>query len=354
MKWKTVKLFLAVMLFVVMVRVLLIDSFAVTSESMEGKLLVGDLVFVTKYQYGPRLPNTLKLPFLNGEMPLMKMFNLKPYIKPFDIRSARLPGVSDVKRNDIIAFNLPVEDLPSADLKANYIKRVVGLPGEFVKIDSGSFFINNRKEQELPNTQNTYEMEFDSALPDEGLEQFGFTDPRFQVNKRKIFNYKGNGYYISADKKELERLQISFKGKLIRKMSSPQNFADMDIFPYDAQRKGNKDFITEYKLPKAGALVNISNQNSKLYYELMTRYEGERNAVLRDRLILIHNKPVSAYRFKQNYYFILGDNRDNSLDSRYWGCLPEDHIIGKVSMIWFSKSKDSHSTIRWDRLFNTL
>jgi signal peptidase I len=340
------------LLIILFIRGLFFDSFRITSESMEGELLVGDYVFVSKLHYGPRLPTILKIPFVEEDMIIFRFFGTKTYSTFFSLPYLRIPGFTAVKRRDIIAFSLPIEDKPSFDLKKTYIKRCVALPGDKMQITNGKLFINGTFEEPLASCQNSYRITSSQALNEENAQSLGIADYEYQVKLDKQKNNEGNIIYtVYGNVDVINKAKSHSYIKHIEPLIAPAYFKDLDIYPQSAQKTWNKDNIGPMVIPHKGQVVTINNENSSFYFPLLKRYEGLQEVNFSAGEIFIKGKAITTYTFRNNYYFALGDNRDASIDSRYWGLIPESHILGKASAVWLSKD---NSQIRWNRLFKVI
>lgn len=283
------------------IRVFIFQVSQIPSDSMEYTLIEGDRVIVNKSAYGVRLPIT----------PLSASFLSKSFfIDWLKLPYFRLPGYSSVKRNDIVVFNFPLEsDLP-IDERKEYIKRCVGIPSDTLTIKNGVLYINNDLFQERQLISETY-----------------------ILNSKECFLPK----YV-AD---------SF---LIQKASIRRNTIDStryspDVFPNTSSIKWNADNFGPLYIPQKGNTLSLNTKNIHLYERIIQQYEHNALRITTDA-IYINNKKVFAYTFKMNYYFVIGDNRYNSNDSRFWGFVPEDHLIGKASFLIYSSKKISYKRSR--------
>jgi len=359
------------------IRVFFIEAYTIPSGSMERSLLIGDFLFVSKVNYGARIPMTpVAFPFAHHTMPLT---GTKAYWDGVQWKYHRLPGLSEIKRNDIVVFNLPVGDtvalenqevsyytlLRQADWKTvnsqytitsrpvdkreNIIKRCIGIPGDVVRMTSGIVYINGKAEP-LKNTgQMPYKIETKTTdVNFEVFKELGFRIEEMQQLSDKT--YVANGTEEMAQ--ELRKLDFIKSAQLFVK---PASVNDGDLFPLDVNRKWNVDNFGPMKIPAKGWTVKIDRSTMPLYYRAIRTYEGnkveEKNGVW-----FINDKPATTYTFKMNYYWMMGDNRHNSIDSRYWGFLPEDHVVGKALFIWMSwdSTASFFHKIRWGRLLRGI
>ncbi|HYW96586.1 MAG TPA: signal peptidase I [Bacteroidales bacterium] len=360
------------------VRILFIEAYKIPTPSMEKTLLVGDYLFVSKIAYGPKLPNTpLSIPFMpnmfpNGERTFSTKIQL-PYI--------RLKGFGHVKRNDVIVFNFPEGDttiveytgqsyyrllrqygrdylfkryhaiVNPVDKRENYIKRCVGLPGDTVLITRGVVFINNEKLKELPTQQFKYYVRTrNSRLSDSVLLKAGV------VPGEVTYNPTSSLHIIALTHDGAEYLRKLPQVKSIQRYVEPQvSFRNTEIFPHTPYNRWTADEFGPLVIPAKGLTMEINEKNLPFYKRVISVYEGNSLDVI-DGEIYINSVVSRSYTFKMNYYFVLGDNRHNSADSRFWGFVPENHLVGKAVSIWFSK--DPNETIfqglRLNRMFKSI
>jgi signal peptidase I len=323
------------------------ETYFIPSESMEDELLPGDFIWVSKCTYGPRIPETLlNIPFTKSNFPFSA--TIHSYLKWIELPYLRLPGYRKIKRNDIVAFNFPAEDGIPTDKKDNFIKRCIGLPGDTIEIDDKNVLINGTAAAAIPKAKYSYEV-------------FATVDSLCSY-LYKTLNITEGGL-ISADNKyiflmtEAESDSVSkMSGVLLVKRLSVQ-YAGTDMFPGGIFSYWNKDNYGPIVVPKKGQTIHLNVDSMALYSRIITTYEKHSMGIQHDS-IFIDGHYATTYTFKMNYYFMLGDNRDNSDDSRYWGFVPEDHIIGKASFIFLSlKQNLAHSMwrgINWSRSFSFI
>ena len=328
------------------IRTFFIEAFTIPTPSMEKTLMVGDFLFVSKVHYGARTPMTpLSIPFMHQEIPL---FGWKSYSEAWKLPYYRLPGFSSLKRNDIVVFNYPREDDRPIDKQTHYIKRCVGIPGDTLQIIDRTVMINGERAMLPKKSQWIYDIQTSgSGLSDRILRKNDVTDG-------------GPGYMPGEYRYCLTREAAEEVGKIptVSKMqvfTVPKGLFEEFIYPSDARIRWNMDNYGPIYIPKKGTSIALGPENLSIYRRVITAYEGhsleESNGV-----ILIDGKPADKYTFSQDYFFMMGDNRHNSADSRFWGFVPEDHIVGKAVFIWMSwDSKGSFlNKIRWSRLFNII
>ena len=352
-------------IFVTFVNIFFFQAFKIPSSSMERTLYTGDHLFVSKLAYGPRVPQTpLTIPFTHNQI-----FGKESYSTLIQNDYRRLKGFRDVRRGDCVVFGFPngdtvlrkapVEDYHAlvrilgrdkvaslgeyvvrpVDKKDHYVKRCVALPGDTLEIKDGMVWINGRKEEVEPGIQLSYKVVTNGQrINSKTMEQLG-------LNPSEIyFDSSLPGYpamILTAEMlekvKELPNV-VNVSDNLERDAAS----VSREIFPFTEDSGWTRDFFGPLWIPAKGATVKITVDNLPLYERIITAYEhSDLQQALKD----------GEYTFKQDYYFMMGDNRHNSLDSRYWGFVPEDHIVGRPALIWLStdKGKSFPNNIRWRR-----
>lgn len=304
---------------------------------MEQSLLTGDFMLINKLSYGPRLPKTLlSVPFINQRF----------YTSLISLPYLRLFGTPDVERNDIVVFNYPQEEEYPVDHRTYFVKRCVAIAGDSLRIENGEVYVNGKLSDNEELLQYNYHVKSDKQLLDSaftatyGLNEGGKisdnNDYSFTLTKALYDTLKSKTYIIS-----------------IEKNTEKKEMWDEFVFPFNNHYKWNVDNYGSIKIPAKGDTIHLDSLNLCLYERIISVYEG--NALeLKNDSIFINHLPVSTYVIKQNYYFMMGDNRHNSQDSRHWGFVPEDHIIGKATRIVYSTDKLFHTGIRWSRIFNSI
>lgn len=357
-----------------LIRIFLFEAYTIPTGSMEGSLLVNDYLFVSKLSYGARIPMTpLAIPLVHNQIPI---FGGKSYSEAIKWKYRRLPGFGHIERNDIVVFNFPAGDTFLAerpnesyyeivrqlgrdqvfaqytvkthpvDKTDNYIKRCVGVPGDDIRIDNARLFVNGKPAQAFPHSKLLYAVTTTGTslspdiLDDDRVEQLPTN---------------GNFYllYLENDMVDIVRKEPNIKSMEIFH-NVPNGVADPSIFPNDTLHyKWNVDNFGTLHIPKAGETVNLGPENIAQYRRIIDEYEGN-DFEEKNGQYIINGQPSRSYTFKMNYYWMMGDNRHNSLDSRFWGFVPESHVVGKAWFVWLSYGKKG---IRWSRLLrhvNTL
>ncbi len=329
------------------IRTFFIEAYTIPTPSMEKSLLVGDFLFVSKISYGARIPMTpLSFPFAHHTMPVV---GGKSYLEWIKIGYHRLPGFNKIKNNDVVVFNWPAENEGRpVDKKENYIKRCIGIPGDTLKIIDRVVYINSNVADVPEKSQFHYHVKTDGS---------GFSEAaakRLDLNDIQLASPEGD-FIINMTKKSAEEIKSFGNVKLVEPLIDPKGNYEDYIFPFDKKFRWNYDNFGSLWIPKAGTTIKIDSSNISLYRKAIGDYEGNKLDE-KDGKIFINGKESSEYTFKMDYYFMMGDNRHNSADGRFWGFVPEDHIVGKAVFIWMSWDTDGTflSHIRWSRLFHTI
>lgn len=356
------------------IRMFLIEAYVIPTPSMEGTLKVGDFLFVSKAHYGIRTPMTvIQFPLMHNRLP----FNLgESYTEKPALSYYRLPAIEAIDHNEPVVFNWPAGDsvilepersldiaqarkkyrgkIPPGlevitrpvDKKDHYIKRCVGLPGDSLSIRDGQLYINGVAAQNPAHRQFLYRVT-PPNISLKKLEEWGVS-----VSSEQDRALASQGAFFLDD----EQVQkIKTLGGNIQVTRVPQDREPGYVFPNDPKRYGGwtvDDYGPIY-IPKKGVTTPLNLDNLPFYTRVITAYEGNKLEV-RDSTIFINDQPVSSYTFKQDYFWMMGDNRHNSEDSRIWGYVPEDHIVGKPLFIWFStKNGNIREGINWNRIFKS-
>jgi signal peptidase I len=323
------------------------ETYFIPSTSMEDELLAGDFIWVNKFCYGPRVPETLlSIPFSKNRFPFSE--NIPSFLNWIELPYWRLPGIKKIKRNDILVFNFPAEDGVPVDEKTNFVKRCIGLPGDTVEIRDKIVFINKQIVAPPQKVKYSYEV-------------FATIDSLGSYLNRILDITEGG--LISKDDKYIF-LMTESQADSVKKMSNilyvnrlSVQYATSDMFPGGEFSFWNKDNYGPLVIPKRGITIHLTADSIIFYERIITAYEKHNLKMVNDSAF-IDGHYVTTYTFKMNYYFVLGDNRDNSDDSRFWGFVPEDHIIGKASFIFLSlkqgTGKSLWNGINWSRSFTSV
>jgi signal peptidase I len=373
------------------IRTFLIEAYTIPTSSMEGSLLVGDFLFVSKYAYGPKAPNTpLTFPFTHHTMPVLKG---KSYSEAIQLPYHRYRGLGDPKRGDAMVFNYPSGDTVilgedamnyyiallgaesemqtqygsayrkgmgrealyrrygdriiarPVDKRENYIKRCVAIAGDTLEIRQREIYINGAPSPAPKGVQYQYIVNTDgNAYIHDLWKKYRIYD---------VMQFPPHGYIIHTTP---ENAALIGSGNIpgIRSVEFFPQHSDKSIFPQDTSLfQWGLDNFGPIVIPKAGMTVTLTPANIALYRRAIEVYEGNRFEVA-DGKVMINGVHATTYTFKMDYYWLMGDNRHNSLDSRYWGFVPEDHVVGKAVFVWFSMDKHRgwfDGKVRWNKVF---
>ncbi len=357
------------------IRVFFIEAYTIPSGSMERSLLIGDFLFVSKVNYGARIPMTpVAFPFAHHTMPIT---GTKAYWDGVQWKYRRLPGLQDIKRNDVVVFNFPEGDTVAleqqdynyyqmllggrtreqinseftivsrpVDKRENFIKRCIAIAGDTISMVDGLAIVNSKKTPLVGTGGFPYLVEFKSD--DVNLKLF--TDQGFQVEQ-----VSQTGYKFEGTPEMIAELKKSEYVKSVKEMLATKDSFDLAIFPHDTNRKWNLDNFGPIIVPKKGWTVKLDTNTMPMYERSIRIYEGNKLEKVGNEW-LINGKKATEYTFKMNYYWMMGDNRHQSADSRYWGFVPEDHIVGKALFIWmsFDGNGSFFNKIRWNRIFKGI
>jgi signal peptidase I len=334
-----------------------VEAFVVPTSSMENTVLVGDYLFVSKFHYGTRTVRTpLQIPLSHQKIWGTEIPSFLPWI---ELPYYRLPGISEVKRGDVVVFNVPPVSMNKGieypiDLKTYYVKRCVALAGDKLEIRDGQI-VNNNQPQILPlNAKFSYLIEAKDEINKRNLVELGLDSEDYYYLGRSI---EGKAIYrmllTAASADEVKALPyISSIQKDYTRSEGP----DAGIFPTVRSTSWSGDNYGPIVIPKKEMEITINASTLALYSDILKLYEGNKDVSIEGGAMKIDGKDINKYRFKQNYYFMMGDNRHNSLDSRYWGFVPEDHITGKALFIWMSLDQEADllHKVRWNRIFSLI
>lgn len=385
------------------------QNYVIPSSSLEKSLLTGDYLFVSKLSYGPRIPQTpLTMPLTQHTLPIIKT---KSYIEfpHWDYR--RVKGLGNVKLNDIVVFNYPsgdtivteeryqaadyytmvysfgqqisqeqsrqqvnpanlnrqeqldyfktiynigrnyivnnpneygsIDSRPT-DRRENYVKRCVGLPGQTLQIKNRTVYLDGKANKEPDNVQYTYYVKLKQNLPDDVLKDLG-------ISMEDMTSLNQNGFMPLT---KAAAKTLSGRKDLVESIRLNTDATTGDLYPLNAVTGWTRDNYGPVWIPKKGKTLKLTMDNIAVYERPIRVYEGN-DLEVKHGQIYINGKLANRYTFKMDYYWMMGDNRHNSADSRYWGFVPEDHIVGKPVFIWWSSDPDRRgfNGVRWSRLF---
>ncbi len=326
------------------IRWLFLEAFTIPTPSMEKSLLVGDFLFVSKMHYGARTPKTpLQLPLTHQTI---WGTTIPSYVDWIQLPQYRLPGFSRIKKNDVVVFNYPPEFEHPVDLKTNYIKRCIGTPGDTIEVIDTQVFINGQKLDNPPKMQFRYYVITDEFINERVFRKYDISE----------YTRVQGGYMVMTTPETSEALkELSFI-RDIAIMSMPEEQPNPRIYPDASVFEWNEDFYGPLAVPVKGQYIAVTREALIKYGEVIRYYEGHDSVEIEDEKLIIDGKELNSYTFKQNYYFMMGDNRHNSEDSRFWGFVPEDHVVGKALFIWLSidNTESFFSKVRWRRMFSLI
>ncbi len=339
-----------------LIRWLIMEAYTIPTPSMENSLLVGDFLFVSKFHYGTRTPRTpLQIPLTHQKIWFTEIPSYLPWIQ---LPTFRLPGFSEVKREDVVVFNVPPKELNEGkdypiDLKTNYIKRCVAVAGDVLEVKDRQVIVNGQPLNNPPEMQYSYYVNAKDEINERNLEKLGIDPDDYSFLGRPEANRVVYQMYLTQSKvEELKKLPyiigVDFEGM--------HSAVDPRIFPSSSFAPWNADNYGPLTIPKEGMTIAINDSTLAAYGSTIRDYDHNTDVKIDNNKLFIDGKEVTEYTFKQNYYFMMGDNRHNSLDSRFWGFVPEDHIVGKAFFIWLSLDKHAGllNTIRWNRFFKLI
>lgn len=330
-----------------LVRWFFFEPFTIPTPSMEKSLLVGDFLFVSKLHYGARTPKTvLQVPLTHQKIWFTE---IPSYLTWIQLPQFRLPGFSEVKKGDCVVFNWPADTTYPTDLKTNYIKRCVGGPGDIIEIKNTQVYINGAAQQNPEMLQFKYFVETGQEILPRFFKEADITEYAFDVSR--------GGYEMLTTPARAQKFLSDGVAKKVVLESMPAGFGNPMIYAYNPAQPWNEDNFGPLLIPKEGMSLPMNEDNIRKYKTVIERYEENENVRVENGKLSIDGKVVENYTFKQNYYWMMGDNRHNSLDSRFWGFVPADHVVGKAWMIWLSVDQDNSAFvdgIRWRRLFNII
>lgn len=322
-----------------------IQLYPVSGSFMSATLLPGDFVFVSKLAYGPRIPVTpLSIPLIGDNFPFS---DRKTYLDWIKLPGFRFPGFSSPKNNDLLFINYPGEIDKPIDRRTRYAKRCAGLPGDTILIKNKKVFINNIELFDMPTMQFAYRViAKPRSINRDVLNTLNITEGNL-ISDAGIYRL----YMTSSQADSLGKLPFVIQ---VRMETMERGFGEPLIFPQSPYFAWNQDFFGPIIIPAKNKNIKLDTRNLPIYRDII---ELEKNKIdVEGNKILINGSEATEYQFKSNYYFVLDDNRDNSKDSRFWGFLPENHIIGKVNRIAFSfnKKNEGLSVLRWKRTMKAV
>ena len=389
-----------------------LQPFVIPTGSLEKTLRVGDFLLVSKFHYGARVPSTVvTLPMVHDTIPIIKT---RSYLKSPQLPYIRIPGFQEIKNNDIVVFNWPADTvrrffvkekgvIKPRDKKSNYVKRALGIPGDTIEIKDGIVFINGKKNV-LPDRAKpifTYNIKSNEGVSSNKLKELGIEGfiRKFiiknlsQISYEEISNYilsisntNDNEYLVYTDDSGIplsiirennliiselidssREISLTYEDAFkiensnlfdtIYRVTQSKDLSNLNFFPNNKNFDWNNDYMGPIYIPKKGDKIDLSIDNLPLYKKIIKDYEFN-DIVISNGRIILNNKEQNSYTFKQDYYWMMGDNRYNSEDSRVWGFVPFDHVLGKPVFIWMSIdglfNGIQNWKFRWDRIFTTI
>lgn len=334
----------------------LVEAFMIPTPSMENSLLVGDFLFVSKFHYGSRTPRTpLQIPLTHQKI---WGTEIPSYLTWIQLPSYRLPGLREVKRGEPVVFNVPKDLLDPTerpvDLKTYLVKRCVAIHGDRLLIKNKQLFINGEKVANVPGMKFSYLVIAKDEINKRHLNRLGLDSHDFTYVGRTADSKAAYDMVLTA--KQVEEIKLEPFILSVTDNGATYERSSSGIFPSSEAGKWTCDNYGTLTVPERGMKMIVNDSTLGVYGEIISLYEGHDNVKIGGGKLLINGKEISEYTFNQNYYFMMGDNRHHSLDSRYWGLVPEDHILGKPLFIWFSLDGEADflHKIRWNRLFNVI
>ena len=367
-----------------LIHIFVFQMFTIPSPSMEKSLLVGDYLYVSKLTYGPKLPNTpLSMPLVHNTMPFSKT-GAKSYSEAIRRPYKRLTGLRPIERDDVVVFNFPagdtvlLEDLNvtyydvlrgyqrqlgvaegraalekrytivarPVDKRENYVKRCVGLPGDTILVRASQLYVNGLAQKEIPGLQQIYRIVTSAPFSHVALDNMDVA-----ISPEDYDRTTGE-YWVPMTDANVQKMRAASNVISVDKLRSTGG----DVFPNTVDMGWSESDFGPLWIPSRGATVALTPDNLPLYERIIDVYEAN-DLELRNGVIYINGAPASEYTFRMDYYWMMGDNRQNSADSRFWGFVPEDHIVGKASFVWLSLDKSKglfDGKIRWNRMFRKI
>ena len=367
---------------VTFLNIFFIQAFKIPSSSMESTLYTGDHLFVEKLTYGPKIPETpLTIPFTHNVIG-----NKESYSTLLHNDYRRLKGLGSLKRGDIVVFGFPNGDtvlskapaedyyalcrsfgrdvvtdrlgpvkVRPRDKKDHYVKRCVALAGDTLEVKDGFVWVNGVQQEVWPGVQLSYRVAVTAGkLNPKFIDKLGLNTGELYFDSR-MPGYPAMPLTASMLQQVSSIAGVSSVGPDLQKCY-PDGSGDAEIFPFDPSRGWTRDYFGPLWIPSKGATVELTDKDIPLYERIITSYEGHTLSLDEDGTPVIDGQRTRTYTFGQDYYFMMGDNRHNSLDSRYWGFVPEDHIVGKPAIVWLSTdgNRKFPNNIRWRRFFKIV
>lgn len=334
-----------------------VEAFVIPTPSMEDTALVGDFLFVSKFHYGTRTTGTpLQVPLTHQKI---WGTNIPSYSNLIELPVYRFPGISEVKKGDVVVFNIPPVQLNEGvehpiSLKNNYVKRCVAVAGDKIEIRDRQVYVNGEPLKNTKYMKFSYIVVASEQISGKNLRRLGLDSEDY--------------YYLGTDENNKSVYRMLMTEELLTNIKavsyiesasldrSRDEIVESDIFPSPKYGPWNGNNYGSLTIPKKDMTIQVNDSTMSMYGETIRLYEHQKNVDTANGRLMIDGQEVKEYTFSQDYYFMMGDNRNNSLDSRYWGFVPHDHIVGKALFVWMSidQEADFFHKVRWKRLFSRI
>ena len=320
------------------------DIYVIPTPSMEGSLLVGDFLLVSKLSYGAHTPRTpLQIPLTNGTI---WGTDIPSYLDWIQLPSYALPGIGNVEPGEMVVFHYPAETERPPDIRTFYVKRCIGTPGNTLSIKKGRVLINQKAVQLLPTQQRRYILKSSKTL-----------NPRIftELNIWEI-QRTNDGYVFHSTRKQADQLASKPFISVLKPLILPPRYFEPYIFPQRPNFDWNIDQFGPLRVPQKNWRIPLTDSLLAIYGSTILQHEDLSQVAVKNDTLYINQKAQTHYTFTKDYYFMMGDNRHNSQDSRYWGFVPEDHIVGKpkLCIMSFDKEAPFWKSFRWSRFFKPI
>jgi signal peptidase I len=334
-----------------------VEAFVIPTPSMEDSALVGDFLFVSKFHYGTRTTSApLQVPLTHQKI---WGTDIPSYVDWIELPTYRLPGISEVKKGDVVVFNVPALEMNEGvqhpiTLKSNYVKRCVAVAGDKIEIREREIYLNGELVAHPKNMKWSYFVVATEQISKKNLRRLGLdSDDYFYLGLNGDSKAMYRMLLTEAQLSNIREVNYIESASLDRHQSEG---AESDIFPSSTYSRWSGNNYGPLIIPKEGMTIAVNDTTMGLYGETIRLYEHNTNVVADNGRLVIDGKEYKEYTFKQDYYFMMGDNRNNSADSRYWGFVPHDHIVGKALFVWMSidQEADFLHKVRWGRIFSRI